>query len=407
MNNLPQPITPPDCDLRDFPFMPLEINRLRRSKSWLKAKRNPALAFYQINLWTAAWHDVPAGSLEDDDDVLADLAMCDPTKWPKVREEVMRGWVKCSDGRLYNPTVCEKALESWAAKVERREKDEHERDRKRKEREDRARMFDILKSAGQSLPWNTPTAELRRLVSDTSQDTNTTGHDLSHGQEQDSHGKKPGQSRLREREGERQGQGQGEGQGEREIKSISSGVGGSTEGGPVDNSAAPPPLSADAIGDELVRLEAERGKELRLSSRAREALLRIADRGVTMPTLLRAHVLARTRRDDPKAPDPSPINPGFLEPFIAEALADPQPGGTAGPSWDETTEGVEAMAASLGVVRQDGEHLLWFRLRVIREHGDARLIERELDKAERMNPGEFERVHRLMYGVAPGQVAAA
>ncbi|WP_407059250.1 DUF1376 domain-containing protein (plasmid) [Ralstonia syzygii subsp. celebesensis] len=391
MTELPNPLTPPDCDLRDFPFMPLEINRLRRSKSWLKAKRNPALAFYQINLWTAAWHDVPAGSLEDDDDVLADLAMCDAAKWPKVREEVMRGWLKCSDGRLYNPTVCEKALESWAAKVDRREKDEHERDRKRREREDRARMFDALKEAGQSFPWNTPTSELRRMVGALSHEPDTTGHDLSRGQVRDSHGKKPGQSRLRE----------GEGQGERELKSVNGGVGDSTEGGPVDNSAAPPPLSADAIGETLVRLEADRGKDLRLSSRAREALLRIADRRIAMPALLRAHALACARRDADG--DQSPVNPGFLEPFVSEALAEQQPGGAVSPAWDATTEGVQAKAAELGMRQDADEHPIWFRRRVIKASGDPRLIERELDKAERMNPGEYERVHLLMYGVAPGQ----
>ncbi|SCB10197.1 DUF1376 domain-containing protein [Cupriavidus alkaliphilus] len=389
MSEAPLPLTPPDCDLRDFPFMPLEINRLRRSKSWLKAKRNPALAFYQINLWTAAWHDVPAGSLEDDDDVLADLAMCDPAKWAKVRDEVMRGWVKCSDGRLYNPTVCEKAMESWAAKVERREKDEHERDRKRREREDRTRMFEQLKAAGQSLPWNTSTTELRRLVTD-----------LSRGQVRDSHGDMCGQSRLREREG----QGEGQGQGEREVKSYSGGVGGSTGVGPVDNSDSPPPLSADAIGEQLVLLEAERGRTLRLSSRAHEALLRLEARQVALPVLLRAHALACARRAADG--DPSAVNPGFLEPFIDEALALGQGSGTAA-DWDETTEGVQAKACELGIPpQQDGEAWFWFRLRVIRDSGEQHRIEREVSKAERMNPNEFERVYRLMYGVAPGQVAA-
>jgi len=122
--SLPAPLTPVDCDLRDFPFIPLEIQRLRRSKAWLRCKRNPALAFYLINLWTAAWHDVPAASLEDDDEVLADLAVCDPSKWDKVREDVLRGWIKCSDGRLYHPVVAEKVLEAWKAKQAQRARTE-------------------------------------------------------------------------------------------------------------------------------------------------------------------------------------------------------------------------------------------------------------------------------------------
>jgi hypothetical protein len=134
VSDLPEPLTPSECDLRDFPFMPLDIQRLRRSKAWLKAKRNPALAFYMINLWTASWHDVPTGSLEDDNDVLADVAMCDPVKWDKLRTDVLHGWVKCSDGRLYNPTVAEKALEAWDSKLDQRWRTECARIKKHNER---------------------------------------------------------------------------------------------------------------------------------------------------------------------------------------------------------------------------------------------------------------------------------
>lgn len=124
------PPVPPDADLTDFKFMPLEVARLRRSKAWLICKRRPELAFYMINLWTAAWHERPAGSLEDDDDVLADAAMCSPEKWLKVRAEVMRGWVKATDGRLYHPVVAEKVMDSWHGKVVARWRKECDRIRK-------------------------------------------------------------------------------------------------------------------------------------------------------------------------------------------------------------------------------------------------------------------------------------
>ncbi|CDY79443.1 hypothetical protein BGLT_02224 [Caballeronia glathei] len=114
--------------------MPLEVARLRRSKAWLVAKRTPALAFYMINLWTASWHDKPAASLEDDDDVLADLAMCDPHKWTKLRADVLHGWVKCTDGRLYHPVVAEKALDAWNSKLDQRWKTECARIKKHNDR---------------------------------------------------------------------------------------------------------------------------------------------------------------------------------------------------------------------------------------------------------------------------------
>lgn len=113
---------PAEVDLRDFPFMPLEVDRLRKSKAWLLCKRKPHLAFYLLNLWTAAWHELPAGSLEDDDDVLADRAMCPPDVWPTVRDDLMRGWVKGGDGRWYHPVVVEKVLEAWERKQAQRQR---------------------------------------------------------------------------------------------------------------------------------------------------------------------------------------------------------------------------------------------------------------------------------------------
>jgi len=124
------PLVPADADLTDFKYMPLEIARLRKSRAWLICKRRPELAFFMLNLWTAAWHERPAGSLEDDDDVLADAAMCSPERWAKVRDQVMRGWVKAADGRLYHPVVAEKVMDSWHGKLVARWKKECDRIRK-------------------------------------------------------------------------------------------------------------------------------------------------------------------------------------------------------------------------------------------------------------------------------------
>jgi hypothetical protein len=231
LSDAPAPLTPADCDLQDFPFMPLMVSRLRKSKAWVKARRNPALGFYMINLWASAWHDVPAGSLEDDDDVLADAAMCEPSKWPKARDEALRGWVKCSDGRLYHPVVSERVLEAWTAKTERRDKNDHERDRKRQEREERAQHFATLKAVGIHKPWNTNLSDLREAVLN-----------LSAGQVSDKAGTVPDLSRLRE--------GQGEGQGQGDSSSVPIG----TDGVP----PAPPPAStppAPKSAEEMAKAE--------------------------------------------------------------------------------------------------------------------------------------------------------
>ncbi|WP_124530068.1 DUF1376 domain-containing protein [Burkholderia sp. Bp8991] len=198
---LPAPLTPRECDLSDFPFMPLEIARLRRSKTWRNAKRNPELAFPLINLWTAAWHEVPAGSLEDDDEVLADLAMCSPVKWKRLRDQVLAGWVKCNDGRLYHPTVCEKVRESWEAKLEHRARLSNLNVRKRRERTDRSMMFRELRKAGIILQWNVSTRELRNLFTQKFPDS----ADLSQRQYGDDHSEDPAMSRSGNGNGNEEG----------------------------------------------------------------------------------------------------------------------------------------------------------------------------------------------------------
>lgn len=99
--------------------MPLDVVRLRDSD--IAAISSGDEFRCAVLLWCASWHQVPAASLPDDDIVLAQLAGYGRVikEWKKVREGSLRGWVKCSDGRLYHPVVAEKANEAWNRKLER------------------------------------------------------------------------------------------------------------------------------------------------------------------------------------------------------------------------------------------------------------------------------------------------
>lgn len=133
MTDLPEPLVPSEVDLREFSYMPLYTDRLMRSRTWLRCKRRPELAFYLINLWGASWHELPSASLPDDDDQLADFARCDPHKWDDIKQSVMTesGWILCSDGRWYHPVVAEIALQSWAGCKTKEQKRAADRERKR------------------------------------------------------------------------------------------------------------------------------------------------------------------------------------------------------------------------------------------------------------------------------------
>ena len=111
------PLVPPEVDLRGFPYMPLDVARLRDSDLAALTTGDEFRAF--LLLTCASWHQLPAGSLPDDDAVLSRLAGYGRVvrEWMAVRKGATRGWLKCDDGRLYHPVVAEKANEAWGQKL--------------------------------------------------------------------------------------------------------------------------------------------------------------------------------------------------------------------------------------------------------------------------------------------------
>lgn len=122
MSDLPDPLTPPDCDLRGLEWMPMYGDRLLGSDTWLLGSVEARAAMFP--LWWGAWKQCPAGSLPDQDRALAQMAGYGVAvaAWQAVRGEVMRGWVKCSDGRLYHPVVCALAMETMDRRIKERER---------------------------------------------------------------------------------------------------------------------------------------------------------------------------------------------------------------------------------------------------------------------------------------------
>lgn len=112
----PDPPIKAEVDLRDFRFMPLDVRRLRDSAIAVKA--TPAAFRAAVFLWCAAWHQVPASSLPNDEEELAHLAGLgrDLKTWRRVSEYALHGFKLCSDGRLYHPLISNEAKRAWARK---------------------------------------------------------------------------------------------------------------------------------------------------------------------------------------------------------------------------------------------------------------------------------------------------
>jgi hypothetical protein len=89
---LPSPLVPGNVDLRDFPYMPMDIARLFGSE--FHAGANDAEWRAGVTLWLKSFHQVPAASLPADDVALARLAEFgrDMKAWGKVKGVALRGW---------------------------------------------------------------------------------------------------------------------------------------------------------------------------------------------------------------------------------------------------------------------------------------------------------------------------
>lgn len=113
------PLVPAEVDLRGLPWMPVDTVRLLDSDLWALSTGEELKA--ALKLWCKAWQQVPAASLPDDDRILASLSGSG-RMWSKLRPMALRGFVRCTDGRLYHPVIAEKAMEAWEHRRAQRDK---------------------------------------------------------------------------------------------------------------------------------------------------------------------------------------------------------------------------------------------------------------------------------------------
>ena len=119
---LPAPLVAPDVDCSDLDGFMLNAERLMSSE--LLALHGNDILGAAILLWCRAWKQKPAASLPDNDRVNAAFARLTVAKFRKVKEAVLRGFVKCSDGRLYHSFLATVATNSYQRKVAFRKKRE-------------------------------------------------------------------------------------------------------------------------------------------------------------------------------------------------------------------------------------------------------------------------------------------
>lgn len=136
VDEYPDPPVPVDADCRQLAGFMLNVERLLASELWALSTGDEFKA--ALGLWSYAWKQVPAGSLPNDDRVLAAFSGAGK-RWPKVKAMALRGFVRCSDGRLYHPVLCEDVLRGLAGQKRYRDRREADAKRLREWRERQAR----------------------------------------------------------------------------------------------------------------------------------------------------------------------------------------------------------------------------------------------------------------------------
>ena len=129
MSELPEPLVPAEVDCTDLDGFMLNVERLMASELVALATHEAVAA--ALFLWCRAWKQRPAASLPNDDRVLAAFARLPIPRFKKLRDDVMRGFVLCSDGRFYHRTLAEEALRAYDKKTQFKKRRETDAERLR------------------------------------------------------------------------------------------------------------------------------------------------------------------------------------------------------------------------------------------------------------------------------------
>lgn len=104
---LPAPY-PADTRAKGWRFE-IDYEKVEQSNTWTLAALE--VRPWLLMLWMTAWKQVPCGSLDDDDALIAARIGMPLKGFTKHREVLRRGWWLAEDGRLYHDTIVLRVLE--------------------------------------------------------------------------------------------------------------------------------------------------------------------------------------------------------------------------------------------------------------------------------------------------------
>lgn len=135
---LPAPLVPAHVDITGMDYMPLSIERLISSDLYIKSTGEEFKAAF--TLWCASWKQSPPGSIPNEEKLLKFLS-CAGTKWKRVRDVALHGFVLCNDNRYYHPVIADMVMTAWEGRQKLMKKQAHTRARNQIWRANKARQL--------------------------------------------------------------------------------------------------------------------------------------------------------------------------------------------------------------------------------------------------------------------------
>jgi hypothetical protein len=178
-DQLPDPLVPAEVDLRGHDWMPLYGERLFGSETWIESSNEARVAALRL-WWQAFAKEKPAASLPDSDRLLAVYAGYGEVvkAWKRVKDEAMRGFVLCSDGRWYHKVVSEIAMESWQRQQDHQETNTAKSERQKRWRERLKALASALRAAGKNPPRGASLETLEKMARDAGVDVPTASAEI-------------------------------------------------------------------------------------------------------------------------------------------------------------------------------------------------------------------------------------
>ena len=93
----------------------LDWQRVKASKTWRLCE--PEVRNHLLRLWLEAWNEVPCGSWEHEDALIAAAIDMPLRLFTAHRDQLLRGWYLATDGRLYHPVIAEMVLQMLAGRA--------------------------------------------------------------------------------------------------------------------------------------------------------------------------------------------------------------------------------------------------------------------------------------------------